>query len=141
MTESLAFCVPEKTIDEVAKIMVDCDCGAVPVVDPVTRKVIGIVTDRDIVCRAVAAGRDPVRVRAEDVMTMPITAVNPADSIEQCVAAMERAQVRRMPVVDDQGRLCGIVSQADVARVTPPERTGHLVHDISRPTDHASQVQ
>ena len=140
MTESLVFCVPEKTLDEVARMMVECDCGAVPVVDPVTRKAVGIVTDRDIVCRAVAAGQDPVRVRAEDVMTMPITAVSPTDSVEACVAAMERAQVRRMPVLDDQGRLCGIISQADIARVVPPAETGHLVHDVSRPTDQASRV-
>jgi CBS domain-containing protein len=140
MTESLTFCPPEKTLDEVARMMVACDCGAVPVVDLETQKVIGIVTDRDIVCRAVAMGRDPVRVTAEDVMTMPITAVGPADSIETCVAEMERAQVRRMPVVDDQGRLRGIVSQADIARVAPAKQTGHLVHDVSRSTDRPSQV-
>jgi CBS domain-containing protein len=140
MTESLAFSPPEKTLDEIARMMVACDCGAVPVVDPQTQKAIGIVTDRDIVCRAVAMGQDPVRVRAEDVMTMPITAVSAEDSIEACVEAMERAQVRRMPVIDDQGRLCGIVSQADIARAAPPSQTGHLVHDVSRPTDHASRV-
>src|SRR4030095_14454867 len=137
MTESLAFCPPEKTLDEVARMMVACDCGAVPVVDPETQKAIGIVTDRDIVCRAVAMGLDPAGVRAADVMTVPITAVRPGDSIERCVAEMERAQVPRMPVVDDRGRLCGIVSQADIARVAPPRETGHLVHDISA---HASHV-
>lgn len=140
MTESLAFSPPEKTLDEIARMMVACDCGAVPVVDPQTQKAIGIVTDRDIVCRAVAMGQDPVRVRAEDVMTMPITAVSAEDSIEACVEAMERAQVRRMPVIDDQGRLRGMVSQADIARAASPSQTGHLVHDVSRPTDHASRV-
>jgi len=141
MTESMAFCPPEKTLDEIARMMVTCDCGAVPVVDPQTQKVIGMVTDRDIVCRAVAAGWDPARTRADDVMTMPIVAVTPSASVERCVQEMERAQVRRMPVVDEQGRLCGIVSQADVARVAPPAETGHLVHDVSKPTGHASQVQ
>jgi CBS domain-containing protein len=141
MTESLAFSTPEKTLEEIARMMVACDCGAVPVVDPETQKAIGIVTDRDIVCRAVALGRDPAQVTAEDVMTMPITAVNPGDSIERCVAEMEVAQVRRMPVVDEQGRLCGIISQADIARVAPVAETGRLVHDVSKPTDHASQVQ
>src|SRR5437667_11224289 len=82
MTESLAFCPPDKTLDEIARMMVACDCGAVPVVDPETQKAVGIVTDRDIVCRAVAIGRDPAQVTAEDVMTMPITAVSPGDSIE-----------------------------------------------------------
>jgi len=141
MTESLAFCPPEKTLDEIARMMVACDCGAVPVVDPETQKVIGIVTDRDIVCRAVAMGGDPAQLTAEDVMTMPITTVSPGDSIERCVAEMEVARVRRMPVVDDQGRLCGMVSQADIARVAPSAETGRLVHDVSKPTDHASHVQ
>ena len=141
MTAHMAFCMPEKTVDEVARMMVTCDCGAIPVVDPVTQKAVGIVTDRDIVCRIVAKGRDPVRVRVEEIMTMPIVAVTPDDSLEKCVADMEAAQVRRMPVVDSNGRLCGIVAQADIARVAPPPETGHLLHDVSRPSDHASQVQ
>ena len=141
MTESLAFCPPDETLDDIARMMVACDCGAVPVVDPETQKAIGIVTDRDIVCRAVAAGRDPARLRADDIMTVPITAVTPGDSIERCVDVMERAQVRRLPVVDEQGRLCGIVAQADIARVAPLAETGRLVHDVSKPTEHASQVQ
>jgi CBS domain-containing protein len=141
MTVHMAFCMPEKTVDEVAGMMVTCDCGAIPVVDPVTRKAVGIVTDRDIVCRAVAKGLDPARLRAEEIMTMPIVAVRPDDSLENCVNVMESNQVRRLPVVDSQGFLCGMVSQADIARAAPPPATGHLVHDISRPTDHASQVQ
>jgi CBS domain-containing protein len=141
MTERMAFCMPEKTLEEVAQMMVACDCGAIPVVDPVNYKVVGIVTDRDIVCRTVARGVDPTRVRVEEVMTMPIVAARPDDPIDKCLAEMESAQVRRMPVVDEQGRLCGIISQADIARAGPASETGHLLHDVSRPTDHASQVQ
>jgi CBS domain-containing protein len=141
MTVHMAFCMPEKTVDEVAGMMVTCDCGAIPVVDPVTRKAVGIVTDRDIVCRAVAKRLDPARVRVEEIMTMPIVAVRPDDSLENCLTVMESNQVRRIPVVDSQGFLCGMVSQADIARAAPPPETGHLVHDISRPSDHASQVQ
>ena len=141
MTESMAFVPPEKTLGEIARMMVECDCGAVPVVDPQTQKAVGIVTDRDIVCRAVASGRDPAGVRADDIMTTPLTAVRSEDSVEQCVAEMERARVRRMPVIDDRGRLCGIVSQADIARAAPPAETGHLVHDLSEPAGHAPRAQ
>ena len=141
MTVHMAFCMPEKPVDEVAGMMVASDCGAIPVVDPETRKAVGIVTDRDIVCRAVAKGLDPALVRVEEIMTMPIVAVRPDDSLENCLTVMESAQVRRVPVVDAQGLLCGMVSQADIARAAPPQETGHLVHDISKPTDHASQVQ
>ena len=141
MTVHMAFCMPEKPIDEVAGMMVASDCGAIPVVDPATRKAVGIVTDRDIVCRVVAKGLDPADTRVEQIMTMPIVAVRPEDSLEECVTLMESNQVRRVPVVDSQGFLCGMVSQADIARAAPPPATGYLVHDISRPTDHASQVQ
>ena len=141
MTESLAFCPPDKMLDGVARMMAACDCGAVPVVDPATLEVVGIVTDRDIVCHAVALGRDPARLRADDVMTAPVRAVGRGDSIEHCAAEMERARLRRLPVVDERGRLCGIVSRADIARAASPAWTGHLVQNVSMPAGHASRVQ
>lgn len=141
MTECLYQCTPDSGLEDVAKMMIDCDCGAIPVVDRETNKALGIVTDRDITCRAVGQGRNPLDMRVEEVMTMPITAVSPDASLRECELRMEEAQVRRMPVVDEAGRLCGIVSQADIARATPKEETGELVREISRPWEEASQVQ
>ena len=141
MTQQVASCAPDTDLREVAATMVKCDCGAIPVVDPQTRKAIGVVTDRDIVCRAVAEGQNPIGMKADKVMTMPITAVGPDASLEDCLAEMERAQVRRMLVVDEQGLLCGVVAQADIARAASEHETAELVKDVSKPSEHASNVQ
>jgi len=71
-------------------------------------------------------------------MTMPISAVSPEVSLELCLAEMERAQIRRMLVVDGRGMLCGVISQADIARAAPEHTTAELVRDVSKPTKHAS---
>lgn len=141
MTEQLASCTPDTDLQTIAAMMVNSDCGAIPVVDPQSRKAIGIVTDRDIVCRVVAMGQNPVGHSADEIMTMPITAVTPDTDLKDCLAQMESGQVRRLPVVDDQGILCGIVSQADIARVAGAHETAEFVKSVSKPTDHASQVQ
>ena len=141
MTQQVTSCAPDTDLREVAATMVKCDCGAIPVVDPQTRKAIGVVTDRDIVARAVAAGQNPIGMKVDEVMTMPITAVGPETSLEDCLAQMEESQVRRMLVVDDQGRLCGIVSQADIARSAPEHETAELVKDVSKPTGRASEIE
>jgi CBS domain-containing protein len=140
MSQGVSSCTPDVGVEEVAVMMVEHDCGAIPVVEPETHKAIGVITDRDIVARVVAAGNNPVGMKVEHVMTMPIDAVGPDDSVEDCLYRMERAQVRRMLVVDDGGRLCGIVSQADIARSAPEHETAALVKDVSRPTSHASEV-
>ena len=140
MTQQLTFCAPDADIQEAAALMVKSDCGAIPVVDPQTQKAVGVITDRDIVARAVAEGQNPIGMKVDELMTMPISAVTPDNSLEECLARMEEAQIRRMLVVDDRGRLCGIVSQADIARTAPEHETAELVKDVSRPSDHASRV-
>ena len=141
MTAQVTSCTPDATLHEVAQKMVDSDCGAIPIVDPQTRKAIGIVTDRDIVCRAVAKGQNPASLRAQDVMTTPITAVRLDTSVEKCLTEMEAAHVRRMLVIDGSGALRGVVAQADVALKAPERDTGALVKDLSQPTVHSSNVQ
>lgn len=140
MSQQLTSCTPDADIQEVAAMMVKCDCGAIPVIDPQTQKAIGVITDRDIVCRAVAKGQNPIGMKVDEVMTMPITAVGPETSLEDCLARMEESQIRRMLVVDGQGTLCGIVSQADVARIASEHETAELVKDVSKPTGHASEI-
>ena len=140
MSQQLTSCTPDADIQEVAAMMVKCDCGAIPVIDPQTQKAVGVITDRDIVARAVAKGQNPLGMKVEEVMTMPITAVGPETSLEDCLARMEESQIRRMLVVDGQGKLCGIVSQADVARTASEHETAELVKDVSKPTGHASEI-
>jgi CBS domain-containing protein len=140
MTHHVTHCTPEDSLRLVAEMMVKCDCGAIPVVDRETQKVYGIVTDRDIVCRAVAVGQNPIDMVADEVMTMPITAVEPDTTLGDCLARMETAQVRRMLVVDKEGHLRGVVSQADIARVAPEHAATEFLKDVSKPTGHASAV-
>jgi CBS domain-containing protein len=141
MSQHLASCAPGANVEEAAALMVKSDCGAIPVIDPQTHKPIGVITDRDIVARAVAKGQNPVSMKVDELMTMPITVVAPETSLEDCLAQMEHWQVRRMLVVDGQGTLCGIVSQADIARSASEHETAGLVKDVSKPTGHASKLE
>jgi CBS domain-containing protein len=95
--------------------MVRRDCGALPVVDD-SGRLIGMVTDRDIVTRVIARGLDPRRARVDECMSDRVFACYEEDLIESCLWLMSRHQVRRIPVVDDRDRVVGIVSQADLAR-------------------------
>jgi CBS domain-containing protein len=136
MTKNPATCAPETALQEVAKLMVDRDCGAVPVVDK-DGKPIGVVTDRDITCRAVAQGRNPLELVARDCMSEGVVTVSPDTDVDECVDLMEANQIRRAIVVDGSGRCCGIIAQADLAQAGG-EQVQELVEAVSRPTDDAS---
>lgn len=132
MSKDPACCTPETKLREVARLMVERDCGAIPIVKSQTGKQpIGVITDRDITCRAVAAGKNPLDLTAGDLMTTPVTTVSPDATVEECVRMMEAKQVRRVPVVDEKGLCVGIVAQADVALKAPERATAELVRDIS----------
>ena len=134
MTRDVAYCSPDTSLQEIARMMREHDCGAIPVFDnDRNRHVIGIVTDRDIVIRAVAQGQNPAQLTARDVMSQPVATI-PADAdIDECCRLMEERQVRRVPVVERNGSCVGIVSQADVARSAPEHETAEVVQEISKP--------
>jgi CBS domain-containing protein len=122
-------------------MMVEHDCGAIPVVSSQSdKRPVGVVTDRDIVCRIVAAGKDTLRSTAKECMSSPVVTVTPDTGLEKCCQAMEEAQIRRAPVVDASGSCCGIVSQADIAKHAPERNTGELVKEVSRQTTGASRL-
>lgn len=133
MTPDPVCCRPHTSIDEVARLMVDGDFGEIPVIDSADQP-IGVVTDRDIVRRVVAQGKNPIGYTAESCMTQPVVTVQTNAGLEDVVATMERHQIRRVPVVDEQGRCTGMISQADVAREAPPEEVGELVREVSQET-------
>ena len=130
MTQDPACCLPGTTLDQVAKMMVENNCGEIPIVDSSNRP-IGVVTDRDIVCRVVAEGKNPTAYPAETCMTTPVVTVRGSASIDDVIATMETHQIRRVPVVDDDGACIGIVAQADIA-IEAPRKTGDMVSQISR---------
>jgi len=137
MTRDPACCSAETPLDQVAKLMVQNNCGEIPIVDR-SDHVVGVVTDRDIICRVVAEGKNPSGHTAESCMSTPVFTV-PADStIEDVVATMEEHQIRRVPVVDDGGCCTGIISQADVVAAAPPRTAAELVCEISRHTGRRS---
>lgn len=132
MTSKPACCTPDTPLQEVAHLMVAHDCGEIPVCDP-QGKPLGVVTDRDITVRAVAQGLNPLEKKARDVMSSPCHTVDEDCSLGDCCERMESLQLRRMLVVDGNGRLCGIVALADVALHAGKKDTGALVQDVSKP--------
>ena len=134
MTPEPASCTPDTPIPDVARLMVQCDCGQIPVVEHDDRKkVVGVVTDRDIVCRTIAENRSPLELLAESVMSSPAVTVADTSDADDVMRVMEKHQIRRVPVVNQNGELCGIVSQADIARHRSSREAGELVRDVSAP--------
>jgi CBS domain-containing protein len=113
--------------------MVEADCGEIPVTDG-SNRLIGVITDRDIVCRVVAKGKNPSAVTAGEYMTEPVVVVNEDTTLDDLMAVMEENQIRRVPVVDASGCCCGIISQADVALSGSEQQTGELVREVSKDT-------
>jgi CBS domain-containing protein len=110
------------------------DVGLVPVVSENSSKLIGVLTDRDIVLKVVAAGLDPRNTAVSEVMTSEPIACLQQESVDAVMELMASRQVRRIPIVDNDGAVIGIVSQADIAtRVASPEETGQVVQAISEP--------
>jgi CBS domain-containing protein len=138
MTPDPACCTPNTTLDQVAKMMVQNNCGEIPVID-VNDQLIGVVTDRDIVCRVVADGKNPIAYTAETCMSQPVVSVEAGDPIEHVVSTMETHQIRRVLVVDERGCCAGIIAQADLAWAEPLPEVGELVREVSRDTGRESR--
>lgn len=141
MSKDIACTTPDSSLVTVSRLMVDCDCGEIPVVnDQESKKVVGVVTDRDIVCRTIAKGKNPLELTARDCMTVPVIAGTVDMSVEDCVNLMEENKIRRLPILDQNGALCGIISQADLARKAGEAKSGELLQQVSTPTDTSSQI-
>ena len=134
MTSNPVCCVPSDTAQKVARILRDSNVGSVPVVaDQESRKLIGMITDRDLCCSVVAEGLDPKNVSIEKfVRTNPVTCRD-GENLDKCERVMQEHQIRRIPVVDAEGACIGIISQADLALKDKPEKVSKTVAEISRP--------
>jgi CBS domain-containing protein len=119
------------SVDEVAQLMVQNNCGEIPVVDA-SDHLIGVVTDRDIVCRVVAEGKNPVGYTAETCMSHPVTTVRADAPLEEVLSTMEIHQIRRVPVVDETGCCSGIIAQADIAARSAEHDVAELLREVSR---------
>jgi len=133
MTDSPAYATPDTNLHEIAQMMVENDCGCIPIVEGSDSKSpIGMITDRDIVIRTIAENRNPLDLQAEDIMTGGIVTVTPETSVEDCCNLMESKQIRRVAVVDGEGKLCGMVAQADIAINASTDKTAEVVQEVSK---------
>jgi CBS domain-containing protein len=130
MTKNPRTVRADDTVVDAARLMRDEDTGIAPIVDG-DGKLIGVVTDRDIALRVVADERDARATKVTDVASQNLVTIDPQQDLDEALRLMERHQVRRLPVVEEDGKLAGILAQADVARHTDSKRTGELVEQIS----------
>jgi CBS domain-containing protein len=117
------------TIAEAARKMRDEDAGIIPIVDG--DRLVGTITDRDIAIRIVAEGKDPESATVGEIASRDLVTIDPQQDLDEALRLMAQHQVRRLPVVEEDGRLVGILAQADVAREASPEQTGRVVEEIS----------
>jgi CBS domain-containing protein len=136
MTREPVFCEPGDPVTRAAEMMRQHDVGSLPVVDSrESRRLAGIVTDRDLVTKVVAGNRDVKTATVRDAMTPNPASCREDDDLERAISLMAERQVRRMPVVNAEGQLSGIIAQADVATRHQRDRTtGDLVEAISEPS-------
>jgi CBS domain-containing protein len=134
MTTSLATATPSQSLAEAARLMKQQDIGSVPVVDG--SRLVGLLTDRDIVVRAVAEGGDPQTVQVGEIASHDVVTVSPDDNLDDALRLMAQHQIRRLAVVED-GQLVGVVAQADVAHEAKDKAVGQVVEEISRPAPPA----
>ena len=133
MTRDPVCCTPDTPLQQVATLMLENDCGEIPIVNNLQeRKLLGVITDRDIAVRAVAAGLDSATTATADVMTDSVITVRENEDVHEACEKMEEYQIRRVPVVDAQGCVIGIVAQADIALKTNENEAGEVVRDVSQ---------
>jgi CBS domain-containing protein len=134
MSSNPIYCLPSDTAQRVAGVLCDHNIGSVPVVeDQQSRKLIGMITDRDLCCAVVAQGLDPKSTSIEKFVSLHPVTCRDGENLEKCERAMQEHQIRRIPVVDAEGRCIGIVSQADLALKEKPEKVSKTVAEVSKP--------
>lgn len=130
MTPNPTTVEPSAPVFEAARIMKNEDVGPVPVCQ--SGRLVGVVTDRDIVLRVVAEGKDPQSTTVQEIASQDLVTIDPQQQLDEALRLMAQHQVRRLPVVEEDGKLVGIVAQADVAELGDDARTGETVQQISR---------
>lgn len=135
MTTDVTSCTPNDSVKAAAEMMKKEDVGPITVVDSQqTKKLVGIVTDRDLAVKVVAAGLDPNTTKVQQVMSTDLVTCHPDDSVDKAMHEMEKHQLRRIPIVDNNDRIMGIIAQADIfTRMEKPHETAQVVEEISEP--------
>lgn len=129
MHRGAEWVAPDTTIADVAQIMRNLDVGALPVGE--NDRLVGMITDRDIVCRCIATGGDPETAKARDVMTKGIVFCREEVDLDEAIGIMQQKLIRRLPVINEQRRMVGILSLGDVSHAGPPETSGEVLAAVS----------
>jgi CBS domain-containing protein len=134
MTKSPVWCLPEDMTVKAAHLMKRGNIGSILVIEnETTQKLVGIITDRDLALKIVAEGRDSKSVKVDQVMTRKMVTCRADDDLQKALDAMSEHQLRRIPIVDNDSKILGVIAQADIAtRVNQPEKTAAMVKEISR---------
>jgi CBS domain-containing protein len=134
MTKNPVCCLPGDMVVKVAQLMQSENIGSVPVIEnEQTQKLVGIITDRDLALKVVAKGQDANSTKVEAVMTHKLVTCQTGDDVQLALDAMAEHQLRRIPILDNNGKIVGIIAQADVAtRVNQPDKTAEMVKEISQ---------
>ena len=142
MTQNPVYCLPDDMVIKAAELMKTGNIGSVLVVEnEQTRKLVGIVTDRDLVLKIVAEGLDARSTTVQAVMTQEVVTCRAEDDLQKALDAMADHQLRRIPIVDNDNKILGIIAQADVAtRVDQPEKTATLVKEVSQAKTMVKEV-
>ncbi len=131
MTTNVATAEPDTTLEEVATMMKDENVGAIPVVDD--EELLGIITDRDIVVRCIAEGKDPSEVEVEEILSEELETISPDDDVRRAAEIMQRKQIRRLPVCDADGKLVGMLSIGDIAvKQSDDDVSGETLEQVSQ---------
>jgi len=134
MTGEPRLLTPESTAREAAQLMKEMDAGLVPIVESsASRKLVGVITDRDLAIRVVAEGRDGSTRISEVMSSGKLATCGPSDDVDRVMETMSNEQVRRIPIVDERGALVGIVAQADIVRKADDRKAELTVEKISQP--------
>jgi CBS domain-containing protein len=135
MTQNPVCCRAKDTVHRVAQILRDRNIGSVPVIaEGDSRRLSGLITDRDLCCRVVAEGLDPKQTSIEAYITRDVVTCRPQQSMDSCLRLMQVHQIRRILVVDEDDRCIGIVAQADLARSTESDKVHQTLAEISKPS-------
>lgn len=133
MTKNPITCLPTANLEEVAKLMADNNCGEIPVIRAKDNpELLGVITDRDICCRAVAKGRNPSSTKVSDCMTSPVFTISSDSDITKTCRTFEEKEVRRLPVVDKKSHLIGIISLADIAESAPEQYAKEILRHAGK---------
>ena len=130
MTSNPCTIDADKDVAHAAKMLRDEDVGVAPIVEG--DQLVGVLTDRDIAIKVVAEGKDPQTTKVRDIASKDIVTIDPQQDLDEALRLMAQHQVRRLPVVEEDGKVVGIVAQADVALASSDAKTGELVEEISK---------